>query len=156
MTLLLAILACSEGPSAGPEETPAPTDTARAGQDDPLDNHIAANADPTPVGAIRFAIDFEPEGSSVVGVTKQAGFTFTFAFDPDKDHGFRFTETGSLGGFTQSHVLIPDDVETDDVHWVDSTDPDVLGVTTHVDSDSLVLDVMVRGEHHATLDLQRQ
>jgi hypothetical protein len=164
--MLLLVIACSRTPPAESDpldETAAPVDDSTAKDHSVLDGHVAAIvgswsgvADPTPIGDIPFAIAFATDADRVAGTTTQLGFSFTFAFEPDEQHGIRFSETGSFQGFEQSHVLIPAEIASERVHWVDLEKPDVLTVTTEVDEKRLVMDAWVRGKRHATLVLDRQ
>ena len=163
VTMLVLLFACSDDPTeSSPAEESAADDSTPPDQLPVLAEHVAAipgdwsgAASPTPIGDVGFAIAFEADGDRVVGDTKQAGFAFSFAFEPDDNYGFRFTETGKFGGFTQSHVLIPDEIAADRVRWIDVEDPDVLVVTTEVSGDRFVMDAVVRGNRHATIDMNR-
>ena len=163
VTMLLFLFACSENPTeSSPPEESAADDSTPPDQLPVLAEHVAAipgqwsgSASPTPIGDVPFAIAFDADGGKVAGDTKQAGFAFEFAFDPDDKVGFRFTETGKFGGFTQSHVLIPDEIAADRVRWIDVEDPDVLAVTTEVSDERFVMDAWVRGKRHATIDMTR-
>ena len=124
--------------------------------------HVAAlegvwsgEANPTPLGAFPFGIAFERKGDAVVGALKQMGMSLSFAFEPDAAHGFRFTESGTFGAFTQSYALAPVEVGAGSVRWLAIDDPEVLEVVTTVGATSLTLEAWVRGEPHATLTLDR-
>jgi len=161
--MLVLLFACSETPALSESNPPEGIGDSTPVDELPvLAEHVAAiegqwsgAASPTPIGDVPFAIAFEADGGRVAGDTKQAGFAFAFSFEPDDKYGFRFTEMGKFGGFTQSHVLIPDEIATDRVRWIDVEDPDVLAVTTEVDGERLVMDAWVRGKRHATIDMNR-
>ena len=161
--MLVFLFACSHDPTeSSPAEESAADDSTPPDQLPALADHVAAipgqwsgSASPTPIGDVPFAIAFEANGDEVAGDTSQAGFAFSFAFEPDDKYGFRFTETGKFGGFTQSHVLVPDEIAADRVRWIDVEDPEVLAVTTEVNGERLVMDAFVRGKRHATIDMNR-
>jgi hypothetical protein len=161
--LFTLFLACNDADPSGDSE---PTDDASRALDaadrELLDAHVAAlegvwigEANPTPLGAIPFGIALERKGDAIVGVSKQMGTSLSFAFEPDATHGFRFTESGTFAGFTQSYVLAPVEASADSVRWVALEDPEVLEVVTTVSATSLTLEAWVRGEPHATLTLDR-
>ena len=161
--MFVLLFACSETPGPSESDPPEQTDDSTPVEELPLlTEHVAAipgewagAASPTPIGDVSFAIAFFADGDKVAGDTSQAGFAFAFSFEPDGKYGFRFTETGKFGAFTQSHVLIPDEVAADRVRWIDVEDPDVLALTTEVSGERLVMDAWVRGKRHATIDMHR-
>jgi hypothetical protein len=162
--LFALFLACADDDPRAPADsssdtTPPVLDT---GERAALDAHVAAlegvwsgEANPTPLGAFPFAIALARDRDTVAGATEQLGMGLSFAFEPDATLGYRFTESGTFGGFTQSHVLAPVEASSDAVRWVSVDAPEVLEVVTTVGAASLRIDAWVRGEPHATLVLDR-
>ena len=98
-----------------------------------------------PVIRRRFPAGYEPYGGSAFWALSTPALEYVHRHVRDNPSFMKFFR----------HVLIPDEIATDRVRWIDVEDPEGLAVTTEVSGERLVMDAWVRGKRHATIDMTR-
>ncbi len=110
----------------------------------------------TPMGTIPqfgWAFEWDEAGDLVAVADNGMGFRFEFRFAQD-DGQWTLVETGAMpGGFEQSYTLHPVDQDGARVRFELLDRPGFLSVEMGVIGETLGIDVLLRGEPHATFDL---
>jgi hypothetical protein len=116
-------------------------------------------ADPTPHGRIdSFPMDFQVQSDGSVFSTTEAGRDgdrIELRFVKDSSGGWTLVELAQLEGVTQSYTTQPVAQDGQVITWVTFDDPEFLAIHVSPGTDTLDIEITLRGAQHVVFDLEK-